>query len=428
MSLDTDRRAVIAGALGLGLMPGAAVARAASPAFLWGVATAAHQVEGGNVNSDVWLLEQLSGTPFVDKSGDAIDHYHRFEDDIALIARLGFSSYRFSIEWARVEPAEGQFSDAEMAHYARMLDCCRRHGLTPVVTLHHFTSPRWFAASGGFENQNAPAVFARYAARVVAALGDRIGWLCTINEANLSFAPSPRLRTSAATATGSTHFSTFLFSDTSVSKPIVRACHAAARTAIKAIRPALPVGYTLAMDDVQDSPDAPGRGTAMRSAMYDVWLEAARQDDFVGVQTYTRLVVGPKGPVRLSPETPRTQLGQEVYPAALGGTVRYAAKVSGRPILVTENGVGTEDDALRIRYIDGALAALGACRRDGIDVRGYVHWSAFDNFEWLMGYRPKFGLVAVDRATQTRTPKPSARHLGAIARARRSGPWGSQDL
>ncbi|WP_097093787.1 glycoside hydrolase family 1 protein [Novosphingobium sp. Chol11] len=386
------------------------------PGFLWGAATAAHQVEGNNINSDIWLLEALPGTPFKERSGDACDHFSRYDDDIALLAKLGLNTYRFSIEWARVEPDEGLFSAAMLAHYGRVLDSCRRHGVVPMVTLHHFTSPRWFAAKGGFENPEAPGLFARYARRVVEAVGDRIDWLCTINEANLTFAPVPSLLKAAAQATGSDTFSTFLFSNLSKSKPIVRDCHAAARAAIKDVRRDLPVGYTLAIDDIQDAPGVSGRAARLNSALYDVWLTAAREDDFIGVQNYSRKVLGDRGFVMpqtgaLGPE------GKDFYPASLGGAVRYAASVAKVPVVVTENGIGTADDTIRVRHMDGALASLRNAIKDGVEVRGYIHWSFLDNFEWLSGYGEQFGLVAVDRASQQRIVKPSARYLGKVARA-----------
>ena len=153
--------------------------------FLWGVATAGHQVEGNNVNSDIWFLEHLPGTIFAEPSGDAVDHYHRYREDIALIAGLGFSTYRFSLEWARIEPEEGHFSVAELDHYKRVLETCLEHGLTPVVTFHHFASPLWLLRSGGWEGKRTPELFARYCDRVMAHLGDLIGVACTLNEPNL---------------------------------------------------------------------------------------------------------------------------------------------------------------------------------------------------------------------------------------------------
>lgn len=386
--------------------------------FLWGAATAAHQVEGGNVNSDVWLLETIPGSPFREPSGDACDHYHRYRDDIAMLAALGFNCYRFSIEWARIEPARGLFSKAEIDHYRDVLETCRRHGLKTVVTLHHFTSPRWFAAAGGFENPEAVALFARYAGHVAAALGDLIDRLCTFNEANLSFGPRPAALAEAARQTGSPHFSCFLFDDIARSKPIIRAAHAAARAAVKFTCPALPIGLTLAMSDIQPIGGATAIADAARSGAYDMWLESVRADDFVGVQTYTRELYGPAGRVPPPPGSLLTQIGQEYFPSAIAGTVRYAAAIARVPIIVTENGIGIADDAIRIAYIDTALAALDRCISDGIDVRGYIHWSLLDNFEWLNGYAPKFGLVSVDRATQARSLKGSAVRLGSIIGSR----------
>jgi beta-glucosidase len=386
----------------------------------WGTATAAHQVEGNNTNNDWWLLETLPGTPIAEPSGDACDHYHRYADDIALLAKLGFNTYRFSIEWARVEPLPGRYAQAELAHYRRMLEACKRHGLKTVVTLHHFTSPRWFAQAGGFEQQAAVEQFSAYAEQIARHCGDLIDYLCTFNEANLSFGGfipgSKALIARAAEATASPGFSSFLFDDITISKPIVQAAHDAARRKIKALRPHLPVGLTLAMADVQDAPGAKGFGDAKRSAFYDVWLKAARDDDFIGVQNYTREMFGPAGKVDPAPGVLRTQLNQEYYPLGLARAVRYAAKVAQVPVLVTENGIGIEDDAVRVRYIGEALTSLQACIAEGVDVRGYLHWSAMDNFEWAFGYGPRFGLIAVDRATQMRTPKPSAHLMGEIAR------------
>ena len=154
--------------------------------FLWGTATAAHQVEGNNVNSDVWLIEHIPGTPYKEPSGDACDHYHRYRSDIAMLAELGFNAYRFSIEWARIEPEEGEFSFAELEHYRDMLLACHEHNLTPIVTFHHFSSPRWLLKRGGWESDETPDRFARYCERATKHLGDLIGVGCTLNEANLA--------------------------------------------------------------------------------------------------------------------------------------------------------------------------------------------------------------------------------------------------
>lgn len=427
MIVDQTRRQILGSAaamLAAGVTQpaiGAAPTRRAFPkGFLWGTATAAHQVEGNNVNSDWWILENVPGTIVREPSGDACDHYNRYPQDIALIAGLGLGSYRFSIEWARVEPAPGLFSTVQLDHYRAMLAECRRRGLHTVVTLHHFTSPNWLCRQGGFENPETIAAFARYAERVIRHCGDLIDVVCTFNEANLNFAdfmPADTLRPMlTAAAGGAPRWRSYLFDRSSISKPIVQACHVKARAAIKAIRPDLPIGLTLAMSDIQDAPNAPGFGKAERSKRYDGWLTAAREDDFVGVQNYTRERYDAKGGVEPPAGAVRTQIGQEYYPAALAGAVRYAAEVSRRPIYVTENGIGIEDDRIRARYIQEALVGLQQCITTGVDVRGYWHWSALDNFEWTFGYGPKFGLVAVDRSTQRRTIKGSAGILSQIVR------------
>jgi len=153
--------------------------------FLWGTATAAHQVEGGNVYNDCWLLEHVPGTHYAECSGDACDHYHRYPEDIALVAGLGLNAYRFSVEWSRIEPEEGEFSRAALDHYRGMLEACHAHGLTPILTLHHFTSPRWIARAGGWQEARTAERFARFCERTMRHLGGLVPYACTINEPNL---------------------------------------------------------------------------------------------------------------------------------------------------------------------------------------------------------------------------------------------------
>ena len=403
--------------------------------FLWGTATAAHQVEGNNVNSDFWVLEHLPETIFVEPSGDAIDHYHRYPDDIALLAGLGFNSYRFSIEWARVEPEEGHFSTAMLDHYRRMAETCHRHRLKPVVTYHHFTSPRWLISQGGWGQMETAGKFARYCQKVTRHCGDLFEAVCTINEVNI-----PRMvallwmssefsggidvedfATLAAQAFQITpeQLAPFFFAGAEQARDVILAAHHQAREAIRAERSNLPLGLTLAMQDMQAVEGGEGVRNQMRRELQDLFLEAAREDDFVGVQTYSRERFGPEG--RLGPEAgvELTQMGYEYWPEAIGATLRYAQQIAGVPMMVTENGIGVEDDSRRLEYYQRALQSVAQCLGDGLDIRGYFAWSAFDNYEWMLGYRPKFGLIEVDRRTQTRTVKPSGRWLGRVARENR---------
>jgi beta-glucosidase len=400
--------------------------------FLWGTATAAHQVEGGNVNSDNWLLEHVPGTLYAEPSGDACDHYHRYAEDIALLAELGFNTYRFSIEWARIEPEQGEFSRASLEHYRRMLVVCHEHGLTPVVTYHHFTSPRWLIAAGGWEDPDTPDRFARYCEYATRYLGDLIGAACTLNEPNIPLlltqigilAPTDPQRPApwqlaAAKALGITpnRLVPFLSAGSDRGIEIILAAHRRATEAIKAGPGDFPVGLTLAIQDIQAVEGGEEMAARLRQGINGVYLEHLRGDDFVGVQTYSRMRVGPQG--RLPPEegVELTQMHYEFWPEALESTIRYAIDVTGIPVIVTENGLATVDDTRRIEYIERALRGVANCLADGLDVRGYTYWSTFDNFEWHQGYRPTFGLIAVDRETQARAVKPSARWLGAIARA-----------
>jgi len=400
--------------------------------FWWGVAGAAHQVEGGNVNSDCWVLEHVPESSYAEVSGDACDHFHRYPEDIAQVADLGYNTYRFSIEWARIEPEEGEFSIAALEHYRRMLATCHVYNLKPIVTFHHFTSPRWFAAKGGWEVMDNAKYFARYCERATAHLGDLIGAACTINEPNvglliqdLGFTPtdeqiaSAPFRKAAAKAVGSDQFSAFPgCCQHGLARDVFLKAHRMAFDAIKSGRGDFPVGMTLALEDRQAIPGGEAQRDKARRGIDDVFLDVAKQgDDFIGVQTYTRSVYGPEGRVWPDENAERTQMGYEFYPEALEGAIRYAAGYTGLPVIVTENGIGTDDDTRRIEYVRRALQGVRNCLMDGIDVRGYCYWSVFDNFEWSFGYRIRFGLIDVDRSTQKRAPKPSATWLGEIARA-----------
>jgi beta-glucosidase len=398
--------------------------------FLWGAATAAPQVEGSNTNSDAWLLEHVDGSLYSEPSGDACDHYHRYGDDIALLARLGFNSYRFSIEWARVEPEEGEFSLAQLEHYRRMLAACHEHGVKPAVTLHHFTSPRWIAGRGGWESSATADFFARYCERVAKHLGDLIALACPINELNLGIVLQQsgflhdddailqsRWRTTAAQALGvePEMFSSFPFCVCSKSSGVLLEAHKRATQALHAAGD-FPVGMTLAMVDLQAVPGGEEIRDRALAESQDIFLEAAQHDDFVGVQCYTRQRIGPSGMLPPEAGAEFTQMGYECWPDAIQAAIRRTSAKANVPIIVTESGIATEDDPRRIAYVERALTGIAQCVRDGIDVRGYFYWSLLDNFEWLFGYGPKFGLIAVDRASQERTVKPSAEWLGRIAR------------
>jgi beta-glucosidase len=397
--------------------------------FIWGAATAGHQIEGNNVSSDVWLLEQVKPSIFAEPSGDAVNSLELWATDLDLVKSIGLNAYRFSLEWSRIEPEPGQFSIAMLDHYQRIVDGCRARGLRPLVTFNHYTTPRWFAARGGWVDGGAPELFARFCERAARHLADGISRAMTLNEPDIMrvlrkllppqlFDAQRAMLAAAARASGSASFSAgnaVNVEDINTMTAHLIAGHKAARAAIKSVRSDLPVGLTLAMFDDQASGNTAMRD-AVRAELYGDWLAAVQGDDFLGVQNYERVVWNQQGRLPAPPGAKLNYMGSEVYAPSLAGAVRYAYAVTRLPILVTEHGVGTADDSIRAELIPAALQELRVAMNEGVPVLGYVHWSLLDNFEWISGFKPQFGLCSVDRKTFRRTPKPSARVLGDIAR------------
>ena len=379
--------------------------------FLWGASTASHQIEGGNVNSDWWALEHAGAPLIKEPSGDALDSYHRWGEDMDLLAEAGFTDYRFSIEWARIEPAPGEFSQAQLEHYRAMIQGALSRGLRPMVTLHHFTSPLWFAEAGGWTSPDSVALFAAYVAAVLPIL-DGVERVCTVNEPNIV-----GLLVAAVEARWTVDVNALeVLPHDSATQHLIGAHHEARRR-LKAHWPDLLVGWSVSWPALVAEPGADAVMADLRHARQGVFVEAGAGDDWIGVQTYTRNFIGMLDgrPVTLPPPTGAelTTMGWEFYPPAVGDAVREVAEVlPDVPIIVTENGVSTDDDERRIAYLEGALTALATAVADGIDLRGYYCWSLLDNYEWG-SYAPKFGLVAVDRNTFVRTPKPSLSWLGS---------------
>ena len=251
------------------------------PGFLWGTATAAHQVEGGNSDSDWWEWELKPGTPCKEPSGAAIDHYNRYGRDVETLAGLGFNTYRFSVEWARIEPSEGVFDETQLEHYRRMVAAVRNCKLVPMVTLNHFTLPIWVAKQGGWLAEATPALFERYVRRAVEALGEAVDWYCTINEPGvvafggymgaLGFPPG-------------THG---LANWKRAARGLIQG-HRRARAAVKEFRPGAHVGQTHSMQEWESNAGGRPAMEYARRMGEDIYLEASKEDDFVGVQTYTR--------------------------------------------------------------------------------------------------------------------------------------------
>ena len=266
--------------------------RKAPDGFLWGAATSGHQTEGNNVNSDGWLNETVQPSVFREPSGDACDSYHRYPEDVALAAALGFNCYRIGLEWSRIEPEQGNFSAAALAHYGRMLETCHEHGLAPIVTLSHFTVPRWFAMRGGFEVADGADLFARFAERVAGRLGRLIAAATPFNEANiarlLAMLPDAGQRkpaiaamiAAAAKASGAPGYSSLLFADPNRTEPVMLDAHAKAYEALKSGPGGYPVGVSLSLQHIEAVEGGEKLAAHLRNLLYGAWLEMARKSDF----------------------------------------------------------------------------------------------------------------------------------------------------
>ena len=418
--------------------------------FLLGAATAAHQVEGNNTHSDCWAMEHMTHTSYVEPSLDAVDHYRRYDEDIQLLAEAGLNAYRFSIEWARIEPEEGMFDETEVEHYHSVIRCCKEHGVEPIVTLHHFSSPKWLITKGGWEADTTPGDFARYVRYVMGRLGGELNYVCTINEANMGiqvaaiakrYMQQMMAKAAAAKTDGTVQVGMnlekmmanqeaaakecvavfgvpkvemFTNPRTERGDGIVMEAHKAARAVIRETSPHIKVGLTLSLHDIQALPGGEENALQEWAEEFTHYLPAIADDDFLGVQNYTRSRVDSTGSLPTPEGAELTQMDYEFYPEALENVIRKVHEDFPGELIVTENGIATGDDARRMEFIRRALQGVHSCMTDGIPVKGYCYWSLLDNFEWQKGYSMTFGLIAVDRKTQTRFPKESLAYLGGM--------------
>lgn len=409
------------------------------PGFRWGTATSAHQVEGDNIHNDWWAWEQQPGRiRNGDRSGAACRWWTAAEADFDRAAALHQNAHRLSVEWSRVEPEPGRWDSGALDRYREMVAALRARGIEPMVTLHHFTNPRWFAEDGGWERADAPERFARYVERVVPALRDHVPIWCTLNEpagwaisayAAGRWPPGYRSISAALRSLGN----------------LVRA-HAAAYRIIHRLQPEALVGiaHYFRLFDPADPRSPLDRAVAaaqdrfVNAAFLDAvtagrvralpWVarfpEAAGTLDFLGVNYYTRDLVAfdlsvPQhlfGRNFTRPGAPRSDGGYgEIYPEGMARVLHRAARY-GRTLYVTENGLPDDDDDQRGEFIAAHLREVHRAIAAGADVRGYYHWSLVDNFEWAEGWTLRFGLIAVDPSTQERRVRPSAQFYAETCR------------
>jgi len=406
--------------------------------FLRGTATAAYQVEGGAEGEDWWAFEQEPGRiARGERSGRAADHWNRVAEDVELMRRLGANAYRFSILWSRVEPAPGRWDEAAWAHYADELERLRAAGITPMITLHHFTLPRWL--EGGALAPGFPAAFARLAGEAARRLGGAVELWCTINEPNVfmfkgfvegSWPPAVQDPARAVAAYAN----------------LLRA-HAAAATAVRAERPGAKIGVAMHLRVFEPArrwflPDwlaARGTAAAFNWAFYDAISagrlrfaapgfpkldeplpELAGSADWFGVNYYTRdrvrfSLAAPGRTARTPGPGARTDLGWEIHPEGLLRLLRSVHRRYAVPIYVTENGIADARGTARPAFVRAHVHAVARAAREGVPVRGWFYWALTDNFEWAEGFEPRFGLYRVDYATLTRTPAPGAEEFAALA-------------
>ena len=402
--------------------------------FLWGAATAGHQVEGNNVNSDIWLLENLNTTVFKEPSGDACNSFVLWEKDLDIARDLGLTCYRFSLEWARIEPAEGRFSPAMLDHYQRIIDGCHTRGMEPVVTVNHFSSPLWFARQGGWTNPQAADHFERYCAKVGEAFAAQLRYVITFNEPNILrtldvlgmpdaiWTLQQAMLDEAASVTGDASFTAINACNRQDFAPMMAgliAGHKRGRAALKKHNPALQVGFSLALLDDQAAGDASLRDRK-REENYADWIAAAKDADFIGVQNYERVVWGETGPLPVPDSAQKNKTGSWIDPTSLANAAEYIHQATGKPVMVTEHGLATDDDAQRAAFLEASLLHLAKSIDNGLPLLGYIHWTLLDNFEWVHGYNICFGLCEVNRTTYERIPKPSALHYRELIKKYRN--------
>lgn len=400
--------------------------------FFWGAATASHQVEGGTTNDwSEWEeanAERLAreahskfghlpgwtekfgaeaARPENYRSGLAVDHYHRYEEDFDIAKNLRHTAHRFSIEWSRIEPERGAWDEQEIAHYQDVVRALRARNIEPFVTLWHWTLPLWLAREGGILAPQFPQYFARYAEKIGLALGNDVKFWITINE--------PVVVVSHAYLHGIwPPQEKSLFHTYRALKNLVRA-HTLTYQKIKGLNPEANIG--IAKNNIAFEL---GKNTLpnkilkkLAHCLRNTWFlkQIKNEQDFIGLNHYSRNTIN--NGFNKNPNERLTDVGWEFYPESIYQAL-IELKPYNKPIYITENGLADRSDALRKEFLTRALTSVHRAIQDGADIRGYLHWSLLDNFEWDKGFWPCFGLVEVDRSNQKRIIRPSARFYAEI--------------
>ncbi len=418
--------------------------------FLWGASTSSHQVDGGTVNDwSVWELahahdlarhaQRRLATPNYHRvskmpiwkeikaeatnpsnyvSGKGIDHYRRYEEDFDLINELGLNAYRFSIEWSRLEPTEGVWDETAWQHYHTYLDGLKKRGITPMLNIWHWTLPIWFAEKGGFKKRANLKYFNRFVNKVAEEYGHKVKYFITLNE--------PNVYTTFSYLTGDwppqqKSWLAFI----RVYWNLTRAHRQAYRT-LKAVNPNLQVGIAAQLANISSK-----RPHNLLDVLQTEWMRyfwnwwfirrMRLEQDFVGLNYYfTDYYRFGKFDGPDDPPLPYSDLGWYMEPEGLYPLLLRVWDHYKKPIIITEDGLADRQDKYRQWWLQQTILAMEKAIGEGVDLRGYFHWSLVDNFEWAMGWWPKFGLVAVDRKhNMERTIRPSGKWLAHFLKTMR---------
>ncbi|MFA5271087.1 MAG: glycoside hydrolase family 1 protein [Candidatus Omnitrophota bacterium] len=398
--------------------------------FLWGAATSSYQVEGNNKNADWWRWEKRCAKT---QSGNACRHYELYEEDFDIARNLNHNAHRISIEWSRIEPKEGEFSQKELQHYIDVILALKQRNLEPVVTLHHFTNPIWFAKKGGWTNPRSLKYFLRYSEFVVKALSKYVHYWITINEPTIyishsyifgAWPPQERSMIKAAQVEENlayAHVDTY------------RLIHKIYRK-YKLFEPAVSIAQNV-MAFVPCTQSARNRVIAyLRNKVYNLgFLERIMRHnilrrkplDFIGINYYSRQLVAIKelgiGNVAMDVcdvkhhRAKKNSLGWDIYPKGLFD-ILLELKEYDLPVMITENGICTASDTQRWKYIHDHLKYIHLAMKKGVIVTGYLYWSLLDNFEWDKGFKPRFGLVDINYKTYKRIVRASAKKFAKVCK------------
>lgn len=400
--------------------------------FLWGASISAHQVEGNNHNQwSVWELEnakslatqaeyhygdletwddikQQAKSPENYVSGRASDHFAQYETDIALVSKLNMNALRFSVEWSRIEPAEGRWDSASIDHYKRYVKELKRHDIEPVLTLFHFTLPVWFAERGGFEKRSNIKYFTRFVEKILTELGADITYVITMNEPEVYAFESYYLGHWPPAVQSKRTARAVLNNLASAHNQTAKLIHSLSRRYKVSL--SKNSNFYYAGDNATLSIQS---ANVMQYFQDDYFLKkVVKTCDFLGVNFYfSNRVYGYRVH---NPNEKMSDMGWDMSPADLEHALERLHRKYKLPIIVTENGCADASDAKRQWWLTHTILALQRALADGVDVRGYLHWSLLDNVEWDKGKWPRFGLIEVDYSTMKRTVRPSGRRYGAF--------------